>query len=166
VIEAINLTSWLHIQELTLEDLHQDLLDEWVAAGTSRRRWVRLFVIWLKRNGACGELHVQRPQTASPTIPLADRERIETLHTLLANTTLNPRDRLAGSLLLLYAQPITRIARLATSDVHTEQGAIAIRLGKGVLELPESLAEIALEVRRRAGTSRWLVQSGTRRTSA
>ena len=67
VIEAINLTNWLHTQELTLEDLHQDLLDEWVAAGTSRRRWVRLFVIWLKRNGACGELHVQRPQTASPT---------------------------------------------------------------------------------------------------
>jgi hypothetical protein len=58
VIEAIHLTRWLHAQELTLGDLHQDLLDEWVTAGTSRRRWVRLFVIWLKRNGACGELHV------------------------------------------------------------------------------------------------------------
>jgi hypothetical protein len=156
VIEAINLTRWLHAQELTLGDLHQDLLDEWVTAGTSRRRWVRLFVIWLKRNGACGELHVANPQPASQTIPLADLERIEILRSLLANTALDPRDRLAGSLVLLYAQPITRITRLAASDIHAEPEAVAIRLCRGVLALPEPVAEIALEVHRIASGSRWL----------
>jgi hypothetical protein len=138
VIEAINLTRWLHAQELTLGDLHQDLLDEWVTAGTSRRRWVRLFVIWLKRNGACGELHVANPQPASQTIPLADLERIEILRSLLANTALDPRDRLAGSLVLLYAQPITRITRLAASDIHAEPEAVAIRLGRGALCAPRT----------------------------
>ena len=107
--------------------------------------WVRLFVIWLKRNGAYGELHVQRPQTASPTIPLADRERIETLHTLLANTTLDPRDRLAGSLLLLYAQPITRIAQTRYQRRPHRTRRHRDQARQGVLELPESLAEIALE---------------------
>jgi hypothetical protein len=103
VIEAINLTLWLHTQQLTLANLRQDLLDEWVAAGTSRRRWVRLFVIWLKRNGARGELHVPRHQSANQTIPLTDIQRLEILRGLLTNTALDPRDRLAGSLLLLYA---------------------------------------------------------------
>jgi hypothetical protein len=83
-------------------------------------------------------------------------ERIEILRSLLANTALDPRDRLAGSLVLLYAQPITRITRLAASDIHAEPEAVAIRLGRGVLALPEPLAEIALEVHRTAGGSRWL----------
>ena len=156
VIEAIKLTQWLHTQQLTLADLRQDLLDEWVAAGNTRRRWVRLFVIWLNRNGICGGLHVPRPQPVSQAIPLADLERIETLRSLLANTALDPRDRLAGSLVLLYAQPITRIARLATSDINACPDVVAIRLGRGVLALPEPLAEIALEVHRNAGESRWL----------
>jgi hypothetical protein len=156
VIEAINLTQWLHTQQLTLADLRQDLLDEWVAAGTSRRRWVRLFVIWLKRNGACGELHVPRPQSANQTIPLADIKRIQILRSLLTNTAVDPRDRVAASLLLLYAQPMTRIVKLATSDVHTEQDQVAIKLGKGVLALPEPLAALTLEVHRNAGTSHWL----------
>jgi hypothetical protein len=51
---------------------------------------VRLFVIWLKRNGAGGELHVANPQPTNQTIPLADLERIEILHSLLANTALDP----------------------------------------------------------------------------
>jgi hypothetical protein len=110
-----------------------------VAVGTSRRRWVRLFVIWLKRNGACGELHVPRPQPANQTIPLADTERIQILRGLLTNTAVDPRDRFAASLLLFYAQPMTRIVKLTTSDVHTEQDQVAIELGKGVLALTTRL---------------------------
>jgi hypothetical protein len=117
---------------------------------------VRLFVIWLKRNGACGELHVPRPQPANQTIPLADIKRIEILRGLLTNTAVDPRDRLAGSLLLLYAQPMTRIVKLTTSDVHTEQDQVAIKLGKGVLALPGPLAALTREVHRNAGTSNWL----------
>jgi hypothetical protein len=91
VIEAVNLTRWLHTQELTLDDLHQDLLDQWVTEGTSRRRWVRLFVIWLKRNGACGELHVARPEPVSQTIPLADLQRMEILCTPCCTTASSTR---------------------------------------------------------------------------
>jgi hypothetical protein len=110
VIEAINITRWLHAQELTLSDLHQDLTDQWVAGGNSRRRWVRLFLIWLKRTGTTGELHVAKPEAINRTIPLADIERMKILTILLNDTQLDPRDRLAGSLLLLYAQPLSDLA--------------------------------------------------------
>jgi hypothetical protein len=57
---------------------------------------------------------------------------------------------------VLYAQPLTRIVKLATSDVHEQQGTVGVRLARGVLALPEPIAKLALEVRRRAGASRWL----------
>lgn len=42
VSEAIKLALWLHDQQLELSDLHQDLADEWVGAGSRIRRRVRL----------------------------------------------------------------------------------------------------------------------------
>jgi acetyl esterase/lipase len=45
VIEAIKLVLWLHDQQLELADLHQDLIDEWVAVGSRIRRRVRLFLV-------------------------------------------------------------------------------------------------------------------------
>lgn len=156
VIEAINITCWLHTQGLTLSDLHQDLTDQWVAGGNSRRRWVRLFLIWLKRTGTTGELHVAKPEAINRTIPLADIERMKILTILLNDTQLDPRDRLAGSLLLLYAQPLTRVVKLATNDVRDEQGIVGVKLARGVIELPQPLSDLALEVRERAGDSQWL----------
>jgi hypothetical protein len=50
--------------------------------------------------------------------------------------------------LLLYAQPLTRIAQLRTSDITTtDSGEIAIRVARGAIVLPEPLASIALALR-------------------
>ncbi|MET9695024.1 hypothetical protein ABZY81_42760 [Streptomyces sp. NPDC006514] len=39
------------------------------------------------------------------------------------------QDRFAALLVLLYAQPLTRIARLGTDDVRHEDGEVLVRLG-------------------------------------
>ncbi|MCA1680914.1 MAG: hypothetical protein LC777_19215, partial [Actinobacteria bacterium] len=44
--------------------------------------------------------------------PLGDDRRFAVLRALLHDRKADPRDRLAGCLLLLYAQPLTRIAAL------------------------------------------------------
>jgi hypothetical protein len=44
VTEAIKLVLWLHDQDLELDDLRQDLVDEWITAGATIRRRVRLFL--------------------------------------------------------------------------------------------------------------------------
>jgi hypothetical protein len=156
VTEAINLTCWLHAQELKLAGLHQDLTDEWVSEGGIARRRVRLFLAWLTRTGTTGSLHVAWHEICEHVIPLGDLERFEILRTLLHNEGIDARVRLAGSLLLLYAQPLTRIARLRRSDIQEHEGTVGITLARGVLALPEPLGRFASEVRKNAGTSDWL----------
>jgi hypothetical protein len=58
------------------------------------------------------------------------------------------RERFAGRVLLLYAQPLTRIAQLRTSDITTANGGeITITVARGAIVLPEPLASIALALR-------------------
>lgn len=66
--------------------------------------------------------------------------------------------------MILYAQPLTRIAALAIDDVHRDDtGAVSIRLGRQDLQIPEPFASLiqALPHARRRGVvgqlpTRWL----------
>jgi hypothetical protein len=58
---------------------------------------------------------------------LADEQRFAILRRLLHDEDLDLRYRFTGSVLLLYGQPITRIAVLATTDIDiTRGGAITL----------------------------------------
>jgi hypothetical protein len=70
------------------------------------------------------------------------------LRRLLHDHDIGLRERFAGSVLLLYAQPLTRIAQLRISDIATAAGGeIAITFARGAIVLPEPLASIALALR-------------------
>jgi hypothetical protein len=127
VSEAIKLVGWLHDQQLQLCDLRQDLVDTWIAGGVSTRRRVRMFLQWLARADVTGELHVAWTARGHGLAPLDDEHRFAAVRRLLHDSGVDPRDRLAGCLLLLYAQPLTRTAALLTSDIAaTADGQITI----------------------------------------
>jgi hypothetical protein len=148
VNEAIKLTCWLHAQQLQLPDLRQDLLDAWIADGPGIRRRARLFIAWLQRADVTGALHVDWPYDFPQRAPLQDKERFAVLCRLLDDHELRLRERFAGSVLLLYAQPLTRIAQLRTSDITmTDRGEIAVTFARGANVLPDPLASIALALR-------------------
>ena len=70
------------------------------------------------------------------------------LRRLVHDHDIGPRERFAGSALLLYAQPLTRIAQLQTSDITTaDSGETTITFARGAIVLPEPLASIALALR-------------------
>lgn len=67
---------------------------------------------------------------------------------LLHASGVDARDRLAGCLLLLYAQPLTRTAALKTTDVTiTTGGGVAITLARGAVTLPDPLGAVTLALR-------------------
>ena len=74
VTEAIKLVNWLHEQQLELADLRQDLVDEWVTAGGTTRRRVRLFLAWLERASVIAPLEVGWDDRV-PTRPALDDDR-------------------------------------------------------------------------------------------
>lgn len=78
-------------------------------------------------------------------------------------------DRVAGLLLLLYAQRHATISRLTVDDVNTSGDSTTLRLGSIPVELPEPLATLtrSLVAARRGhatigehGTSPWLFPGG------
>ncbi|MEU7596521.1 hypothetical protein AB0B79_26330 [Streptomyces sp. NPDC039022] len=67
-----------------------------------------------------------------------------TARRLLHDDTLKPEDRLAGVLLLLYAQWPAAISRLTVDHIEETDGAVRIRLGAVPDDLPGPVAELAL----------------------
>ena len=88
---------------------------------------------------------------------------------LLHDDSLKPEDRLAGLLVLLYAQRTTTISRLTLSHVQAADGQVLIRLGREPVVLPGpstcSRPQVAATRRGHAalgddGTSAWLFPGG------
>lgn len=69
--------------------------------------------------------------------------------------TLDTADRVTAALVVLYAQPISRIVTLTSADVHTLDGTVTVALGPDRLELPEPFATLftRLPHRRRGGAA-------------
>ncbi|MBW8707639.1 hypothetical protein MBT84_49180 [Streptomyces sp. MBT84] len=71
-----------------------------------------------------------------------------------STTTLDARDRVAGLLSLLYAQPFSVIIRLTADHVVVREKTVFLRLGKEPLELFAELGNLVQQIaadRRRAG---------------
>jgi integrase len=77
-----------------------------------------------------------------PTRALDDQARWDATRHLLHDDTLAARDRLAGLLVLLYAQPVARISRLTIDQVATDDTTVRIRLGRHPSPYPEPVAEL------------------------
>ena len=134
VTAAITLTTWLHANDRTLVDLDQPLLDAWLAASpATSRRTARPFIAWLE---------------------LDDHRRLHALRALLDEDTIDPRVRLAGCLIALYAQPAARIVRLTTRDLKVTDTTAQIQLGDAPIALPDPLRDVAERVL--AAANPWL----------
>jgi len=145
VSEAISLVLWLHEDQLELADLRQDLVDQWIAAGSGMRRRVRLFLGWLARSSVTSGLTVEWDDRVPTREAIADEQRFAILRRLLHDDDIDLRDRFAGSVLLLYGKPLTKIAQLRSADLNTTaEGIVTLRLGRGETPLPEPLGMIAL----------------------
>jgi hypothetical protein len=109
---------------------------------------VRLFLRWLARAGVIGQLHVAWATAKDGQAPLAEQHRFAAVRRLPHDRHIDPRDRFAGLLLLLYAQPLTRTAALKTSDITvTDDRTVMIALARGAVPLPEPLGSLAHALR-------------------
>lgn len=149
VAAAIDLVAWLHRRGVTLADLDQPRLEEWLADGPAQRRHAGRFIAWLERQRGARGLRVPPRPASVASIALPDRERLETLRRLLDDDTIEDHLRLAGCLVALYAQPAARIVRLTTSDLIVTDDAALVRLGEPV-PLPAALRPPAARILRRA----------------
>ncbi|MDP9117968.1 MAG: hypothetical protein M3O28_12055, partial [Actinomycetota bacterium] len=114
-------------------------------------------------------LEFQATRWSGPTSTINTEARWEQARWLLHDHTVNPIDRVAGLLVLLYAQTPATISRLTLQQVSTADGTVHLRLGQEPIALPQPLAGLLTDlVARRAGhaalgdqgASSWLFPGG------
>jgi hypothetical protein len=166
---AVSLLEWLATHNLTLSTARQGDLEAWLAGGDAvHRREAGNFVRWAKQHKLT-RLDFAATKWGGPTQVIDTEARWAQARRLLHDDTLKPEDRLAGLLVLLYAQWPAAISRLTLDHVEAGEHEVRLRLGREPVTLPEPLANLVRQVAatRRGhaalgedGTSRWLFPGG------
>ena len=128
-----------------LSDRGQDLatatqadVDTWLASGPPSARLVADFLDWAASRHHTERLNVPGPvRAAAPAI--ADDKRWQIAHRLLHDDTIDLGDRVAGSLVLLYGQQLSRIVTLTHDQVNLDKETARLELGSIAIDLPPPL---------------------------
>ena len=140
---AITFLAWLHGRLRTLADCRQADIDAWYAGAYTARRLTHAFLRWAMSNKLLPRLAIPHQDTANPA-PISQKQRLDLLQRLLTDEAIALLTRAAAVLMLLYAQPLTRILRLTINDVLNQDGEVKIRLGEPPAPVPEPFASLLL----------------------
>jgi len=166
---AIALLNWLAADDLTLATCRQPDLDRWLADdNATHRRDAGHFVRWANKHKLT-YLNYPAVKWDGPAGIIDTEARWDQARWLLHDDTVKPEDRVAGLLVLLYAQWPSAISRLTLTHVEHHDDQVRLRLGREPILLPDPLAELVLRLvatrRGKAalgdrGASPWLFPGG------
>jgi hypothetical protein len=157
----------LHSAGRDLGTCQQTDIDNWFATPPATRSHVRSFLTWAHRCRHMPKaINLPPFRRGGPDTPVDSEERWKVARRLVHDDSLDIADRVAGALVVLYAQPINRIVLLTTAHVEAAAGCVAVALGPDRLELPEPFAALITRLphHRRVGAAahlptQWLFPS-------
>ncbi len=145
---------WLHDQRgHTLATCTQDDLDTWLC-GPQTAFAVRRFIRWAQRQDLCPPLEFPTRATIDPTQAADADRRAAIVQRLLHQPGISTADRVAGLLVTVYGQHLSRLVALRSSDLARHGDLVCLSRGAHQLELPEPL-----------GTWTWSLRTTPGRTS-
>lgn len=144
VKHATAFLNWLSDHDLTLTACRQTDIDRWhVEHKEHNRSTVRPFLLWCQTIKLTRRFRLPPPQ-ARRAAPLSHSDRLSFLGRLLTDDSLPPRSRVAAVIILLYAQPCSRVVRPTIDDVIHDNGQVLLRLGEPFSPVPAPFAELLL----------------------
>jgi len=155
--------SHLETRGVAFDQVRQPDLDAWLAPGPSTRYTARTFVVWAVEARQLPPLRF--PYCAAKNTPVLDQQvRLTLLQRFLTVDDQPVAYRLAAVLLLLYAQPVTRIAPLRLDDIGRGRDGVTLHLAGQPVILPATVTGLLdqhLDSRTNINTaanagSRWL----------
>jgi hypothetical protein len=144
--QAHGFLGWLAARGHTLAQATQADLDAWHATHNDhQRRCLRAFLRWAMRAGRLPRLKLP-PLLVRRAAPITQHRRLELLGQLLTDQDRPLRSRVAACLMLLFAQPATRVVRLTIDDVtRAADGQVFVRFGEPATPVPEPFATLLLQ---------------------
>ncbi|GIT82216.1 hypothetical protein LLS1_38850 [Leifsonia sp. LS1] len=139
---AIDFLAHLRQSDTAPADCTQAHIDSWLTGGPTTRSLARGFIRWAMKHGHLPALEI--PYRVAKTAPIiTQQQRVDHIRRLVDPTTpLRPLERTAALLLLLYGQPLTRIASMRLNQIHATDTTIGIRFKSDHLHIPEPFAAI------------------------
>jgi hypothetical protein len=138
--------NWLEAHNLTLDCCRQADLERWLTDDTGAYRFeTGNFIRWAHTNKLTSS-HLACARWGGPAQLLDDQHRWDTARRLLHDDTLKPEDRLAGLLVLFYAQGATAISQMTTKQIQVDDHDVRLHLGRVPIQLPEPVATLARTV--------------------
>jgi hypothetical protein len=143
---ATALISWLKDHGTSLGACTQGDIDTWLARGTGSCYHARAFVTWATTRGHAHGLGIPKRVRSDLITQIEDDHRWALVRTLLHDDSHAIEDRVAGLLVLLYGQPLARIARLTRDQITVTPNRAQLVLGTTPLELPAPLDELVRQL--------------------
>ncbi|MDV6278557.1 hypothetical protein R3Q06_34745 [Rhodococcus erythropolis] len=147
ITAAAQFLTWLNEHDLDLADACQADVDRWLDDGTTTRQRLRDFLLWANSHHLAADLRV--PGLGREGLPqhlLGDDQRWALLRRCLRDPELDLRLRVAGTLVLLYAQIPTRIVELTADNIVTDDTGMHLRLHTMPVPIPPPLATLTIEL--------------------
>lgn len=139
VLVAVRFLDWLAAHDRTLAACTQSDLDLWLATGPRSRYDVRHFIGWASHAKLSAKLKIP-PLRSGPGVALDSETRWTIIATLLRDPGIELTDRVAGSFVLLYAQPLSRVAVMSIDTVTATGNNVTVRFGTQAVIVPDPLA--------------------------
>jgi hypothetical protein len=158
---AITLLDWLDQHDIELGACTQADIDRWLAGPPSRRD-ARHFLTWAATRHVVATLTI-RVFPAHHGDALDSEQRWTIARRLLHDNHLELVDRVAGCFVLLYAQPLSRIAVMTNDQIDIHDDYVTVRFATHHLHIPEPLAALVATIA--TGTRHGHISIGTPTTS-
>jgi hypothetical protein len=169
VTAAGALLDWLADRGRSLSSATQPDLDRWAAQRTGRPGETAHFLRWATAGKHATGLTVPAAGPDNPGDPHDEQRHWADARRLLHDNTLSTPDRVAGLLVLLYAQDAATIVGLTVNHVHDDDKRVLLNLGTAPIALPpplDGLVRVLVATRvghallPGPGTSPWLFPGG------
>ncbi|EFC82253.1 hypothetical protein [Parafrankia sp. EUN1f] len=156
--QAQTFLTWLHDQQLRPHQLRQADIDTWnLTHRVHQRELVRGFLLWAIDRGDMPRHLVAPRLTFQPGTPITQHRRLALLRRFTTDDSQPLPIRAVACLVLLYAQPLSRIHRLTTDDILDRDGEMLIRLGDPPTPVPDPFAALLRELAAAAPPAGWLI---------
>lgn len=147
---ATTFLRWLSTRNSTRGQLD---IDAWFAENTEHgRTCLRAFLNWARQSRRCPRSLSIPTMKVSRRPALSEDERLAALGRLLTDADTPMRLRVAGVIVLLYAQPLTRIVQLTVDDVLHDGETTVLRLGRPPHPSPHRSRPCCWRISRTAAT--------------
>lgn len=135
--------TWLEARDRSIDTATQADLELFLATqATTVGAELTPFLAWASDTGANTTLALTSRPSPQPQLTMSDDDRWTHVHTLLHDDTIRLYTRIGGLFMLLFAQPLTNICAMTTSQVHTSPDQIEVAFDRTPIQMPDPLAEL------------------------